>query len=269
MQGQSLYTSFKQERFSPVLAQSLRISKASSVARFPYYHVDLNAGGGYNHEVDVQGSPLNFLAAVARTQRDNVHAFFIDQAASCIEELIAQPALASFPSDRLAIFHGDNAEVLPVVDEYVAAHERRPWHAMGSILVDPNGYHDGVPWDALRTFCEAHPRFDLFFNLNVRSFRMERAHIIAKTSPAWERKRLQPLSAFAEWFHRPHWMWTEPIQLAGNTWIQGVGRTMPTLAAGYASLGFYDSQSDRGRSIVDAFDGTTKDSAQFRLLWDV
>ena len=248
MQGQSAWTDFKEARFVPVLAQSLLISKASSIARYAYYHVDLNSGGGYNSVVHVPGSPLNFLRAVERHRRHNFYAFFVDQDLGCVRELIVRPEIEA-NSERVAIFHADNSEVLPVVAEFVAARERNPHHAVGSIVIDPNGYHKGVPWDALRAFCRAHPKFDLFFNLNIRTYRLERPHI---ESGEWSAHQLHPLSTFHEWFARPNWMITPLCQIAGSTWIQCVGRTMRTASVGYSQLGFYDSESDRGRWILDA-----------------
>jgi hypothetical protein len=272
MQGQSRYTRFKAERFGPVLAQSLRISKAPAVERFPYYHVDLNAGSGFNVDVQVAGSPINFLQAVARHGRPNFYAFFADHDRTCIRELIARPEVEAHPS-RVFTFPYDNSEVLPVVAEFIAQKERNPHYAVGSILIDPNGYHDGVPWEALRLFCQAHPRFDLFFNLNARMFRLERYHIHAGT-PGWTAKRLHPISGFADWFTRPEWMWTAPCQIRGNSWIQLVGRTIRTHSVGYARLGFYDSQSARGRHILDELERESvrqaaRGTLQFPLLQDL
>jgi len=272
-EGQSAYTWVKQERFGPPLAQSLRISTAPSVAGWPYYHVDLNAGGGSNDLVPgapVEGSPLNFLRAVERTGRWNVQVFFVDNDLDKIKELIAQRALLAFPSDRLTIHHGDNAELLPVVREVIYRRERRPDCAMGSILIDPNGWHGGVPWEALRAFCLEFPRFDLLLNLNVRTFRLEEAQKNIGRGK-WANLVVRPPAGFRQWFNRPHWMWTEPMQIGiGSTWIQGVARTMPTAQTGYRSLGYYDDQSERGRAILATFDhAITGTSPQLSLLPDV
>lgn len=251
-QGQSEYTRFKQARFGPVFAQSLKISKAPSVARFPYYHVDLNAGGGFNHDAGVEGSPLNFLRAVERHGRFNVYAFFVDIDPEAYRQLIQQPLVLAFPSDRLSIHGGDNAEILPVVRQFIRQRERHPDKAVGSIVIDPNGYHGGVPWESLRVFCAEHPRIDLFVNLNLRTFRLEAWQIAAAAGRGkWGQKQIRPLSEFPAWFSRPSWMWTEPIQIKGDTWIQCVGRSMQTRACGYESLGFYDKDSERGRAICE------------------
>jgi three-Cys-motif partner protein len=269
-QGQSGYTKFKHARFSPVLAQSLRISKAASIERFPYYHVDLNAGGGFNHDVHVKGSPLNFLDAVERTNRLNFYAFFVDNNPACIAELAQRPELAKY-STRVSVHGGDNAEILPVVSQFIAARERNPHHAVGSIVIDPNGYHKGVPWTALHDFCADHPKFDVFVNLNVRSFSLERPHILEGGKKGWAAHVLHPLSTFRTWFSRPHWMWTDVTTIGGNHWIQGVGRTLATHSEGYRSLGFYDSRSDEARAIIDGIEGTAVATAgsQSGLLWDL
>lgn len=252
MQGQSAATLFKEQRFGPILVQSLRISKAPTVARFPYYHIDLNAGGGMNNDlpIPVPGSPLNFLRAVEREHRHNFYAFFVDQDLACISELIRQPEVAA-RADRVSLFHADNGEILPLVTEFVAARERNPQYAMGTILIDPNGYHKGVPWASLQEFCARHPRFDLVINLNVRTFVQERERM--RNGPGvWQTKRLQPMSGFAAWFSRPNWMWTAPLQIKGTRWMQFVGRTIQTSSIGYLSLGFYDSRSTRAQEILHA-----------------
>jgi hypothetical protein len=272
MQGQSGYTRFKLERFGPVFAQSLLISKAASVSHYAYYHVDLNAGGGINAEVGgvaVPGSPLNFLDAAVRHERTHFFAFFVDKDPSCICELIGRPQVTNF-ADRVFLFESDNAELLPVVAKFVAQRERRPHFAMGSIVVDPNGYHGGVPWDALRAFCLAHPRFDLFLNLNLRTFRLERPHIVNRQGK-WATKRLHPISEFRNWFGRPNWMWTWPLQIAGSSWIQCVGRTIETQTTGYARLGFHDARSPEGRAITEAVerDEATRTILELPFLWEL
>jgi three-Cys-motif partner protein len=268
MQGQSAYTHFKYQRFGPVLAQSVLISKAPQIAHFAYYHVDLNAGSGMNSDIvdapPVPGSPLNFLGAVSRHRRD-FYAFFVDQDLPCIRALITRPEVVA-QTDRIAIFHSDNSHVLPVVAEFVAQREPNPHYAVGSILVDPNGYHKGVPWDALRVFCAAHPRFDVFVNLNVRTFQLERPWII-KGEGLWAAHRLHRLSEFPEWFSRPNWMVTEVCSLGGSRWVQLVGRTMKTQTTGYSSLGFYDVQSIRGQRIIEAIETpAARTSTEFPLL---
>jgi hypothetical protein len=261
MHGQSRYTRFKEARFAPIFAQSLRISKAPQVARFAYYHADLNAGSGFNDAAGVPGSPLNFLSAVTRNHRENFYAFFVDRKLEYVRQLIQRPEVEAF-SDRVAIFQHDNSEVLPVVAQFIAHRERNPQFAVGSIVIDPNGYHDGVPWEALRDFCRFHLRIDLILNLNARQYRLEQSHIRAGRDPGWRKKRLQPISAFPEWFSRPNWMWTELCQIGGNRWIQLVGRTIRTHSAGYESLGFYDSQSERAQQILHDLEQPQQDVAE-------
>jgi len=257
IQGQSPYTWFKQYRFSPIFAQSLRISQAESVKRFAYYHLDVNAGSGYNDDMRVAGSPLNFLSAVERTKRNNFYAFFVDENRNRIGELVTRPQVEAM-SDRVSAFHADNAEVPAVVDAFIRRREHRPDYAVGSLVIDPNGYHNGVPWDALREFCAMHPRIDVVMNLGTRSFRMEK-YWIGRKPGKWMTYTLHPISSFKEWFSRPHWMVTEECRISKNSWVQLVGRTMETHKPDYRSLGFYDADSDRGRRIVA---GIENDSAR-------
>jgi three-Cys-motif partner protein len=273
MQGQSEYTRFKEERFTPIFTQSLLISKAQPVARYAYYHVDLNAGSGFNDKAHVAGSPINFLHAADRNDRRNFYAFFVDHNREHVAALIRRPEVEA-ANKRVHLFHYDNSEVLPVVAQFIADRERNPQFAMGSIVVDPNGYHEGVPWDALREFCHAFTRFDLIMNLNVRQYQMERWHIRAGCQAGWRQKSLRPISEFPAWFNRPNWMWTDICRIGGNRWIQLVGRTIRTQSVGYGSLGFYDSRSERAQRILARLEGpTVKETArtvpQLPFLYDV
>lgn len=269
IQGQGGTTKFKELRFELVCAQSLRISKAPSVCRWPYYHVDLNAGGGYNTQlsVPVPGSPLNFLKAAERNQRTNFYAFFVDHNPACIQQLIARPEIEA-AANRVFLHQGDNAEILPIVTEFIAARERAHY-AMGSVLVDPNGYRLGVPYESLQTFCAVHPRIDLIMNLNIRTFQLERGQI-EKGLGAWGTYTLHPISTFPALFARPNWMITDVCQLNGDRFVQLVGRTMQTATPDYRSIGFYELASDHGQRILAAIEGSpSRKTAEPQLLPDL
>jgi three-Cys-motif partner protein len=270
MQGQSSYTRFKEERFAPIFAQSLRISKTDRVKRFAFYHIDLNAGSGYNDDVRVAGSPVNFLGEAARCDRHNFFAFFVDQDLTAIKQLIRRPEVEAYP-EQIAIYPYDNSEILSVVSRFIARREPNPQKAIGSIVVDPNGYRLGVPWDALKTFCEAHPRFDLIMNLNVRTLQLERGCVECGMK-GFETVEHVLISEFPDWFTRPNWMITEVCSIGRWRWVQLVGRTMETRGADYPSIGFYDMRSERGRAIIAGIEGrdeTSRGPLELPLLSDL
>lgn len=251
-QGQSDYTHFKEWRFGPLFAQALRISTAASVAQYAFYHADLNAGSGHNEKIDVEGSPINFLRAVERTRRENFYAFFIDHSPDAIRALTMRPKIEEY-ARRVSIFQADNRELLPTVAAFIAARERRPNLAVGSIVIDPNGYSLGVPWDAARVFCAEHTRIDLIMNLNVRTFQMERGNVRLNRK-GWEGREHILISQFPKHFSRPNWMITDVCSIKGDRWVQLVGRTMPTQQPDYPSLGLYNLRSDRGQAIVESIE---------------
>lgn len=263
VQGQSAFTWFKQERFQPIFCQSLGISNGSAVRHFAYYHVDLNAGSGINAEVGVEGSPLNFLRAVQRMDRLNFYAFFVDRDPAAIRALVARPQLIAH-ANRVGVFPGDNGEILDVVREFVRSRERNPQFAMGSVLFDPNGYHNGVPWEQLSAFAREFPRFDIIGNLNVFTWTMERGQI-QRGNGSWAEKKLRPVSSFGDLFNRPNWMITRPDGCGGHTWVQVVGRTIDRQQNNYRSIGFEDLAGPVGREIIERLEGDG-DGLQLPLL---
>jgi hypothetical protein len=68
-QGQGSQTRRKEEGFSVLLQDCLSLSKGGAARQFNYWHIDLNAGCGFNHEVGIPGSPVVFLDAVERQKR--------------------------------------------------------------------------------------------------------------------------------------------------------------------------------------------------------
>jgi hypothetical protein len=173
-QGQGNGTVRKEAGFAAVLRMSLRVSKARPVAAFPYWHLDLNSGSGWNAKAGCLGSPAVFLDEAARAGRAGpVHVRFCDTDSAAIETLRANCfGLCSRvgPEASVAARAMDNADFLRETAEEIRAAERNPGFAVGSCLCDPNGFPDGFPVEALKDFACDFPRIDLAINLNVSLF---------------------------------------------------------------------------------------------------
>lgn len=77
-QGQGRTTEMKVHGMSAAMAVTLKVCTNPALAAFPYWHIDLNSGCGFNHDARCFGSPLAFLAAVSNARKANYRAFFCD-----------------------------------------------------------------------------------------------------------------------------------------------------------------------------------------------
>lgn len=238
--GNGRWTSRKEEGYKLLFRQSLGISLGA--LPFPYWHIDLNAGCGFNHQADCEGSPLVFLREAVRFQRP-FRAFFCDhepEFTGALEQVCnglfvsadgSGPGEFSIedlpPRSAWGIHCLDNAKMLPVVADAIRKSERNSQHAVGTCLCDPNGYPHGFPTEALIAFAADFPKIDLILNLNVSLFARVRG---CKAS-----RRENISKGFQEWpelgeliglFPRPHWwLRNPPPHKGGERFITFLGRT--------------------------------------------
>lgn len=252
-QGQGLGTWVKERGFGSAFSVSINLSKGERVARYSYWHVDLNAGSGWNHEVGCDGSPMVFLDLAAK-QRPNYRAFFCDHDPDAIG------ALAALVGKRAYCFECENTELLPIVSAAITAAENRPQYAAGTVVCDPNGYIDErtVPIEQLAEFAVKHPCMDLVFNLNIRTYQLSKAHkkraIEQGINNAWAGKRLPPLTDFPALFNRSHWLISNIRRVgAGDGFVIAIGRNYRT--SGHAALGHYPFDSPAGQRILNDIEG--------------
>jgi hypothetical protein len=177
-QGQNSDTPYKEDGFRLLLEYSLRRSMAKPVTAFCYWHLDLNAGGGYNHLAGCLGSPAIFLNLAAAKQRRCRAYFFENNEAIYRDELL--PCLSSFgPGNPTALPAGsrimpcceDNEMAFARVTADIESLEKRPHFAMGTVLSDPNGVRVGFPRQALSDFLQRFPRMDVLQSWNLSLYR--------------------------------------------------------------------------------------------------
>lgn len=248
-QGQGPNTVWKQRGLGAAMTVSLRIAKKAP-PKFPYWHIDLNCGSGFNEKADCVGSPVTFLQAAESEERTNFRAFFIDRDLECIAAL--ERRLADWP-DKTAfancrVIKGFNQERLPEIGNIIAGNER-PQYAIGTVLCDPNGaFGDQTPHEALMKFARKFPRIDLIFNLNIRTHLMGRGNI-RRGRTGWPPDKFWPaVNELPGLFSREHWLVREISATTGDKFIVLVGRNIST--GDHKNLGFVHMDSDEGQEIV-------------------
>ena len=226
---------------------SLDLSKGKA-ATWPYWHIDLNAGCGWNEVVDCEGSPLVFLREAEHAER-RFNAVFCDLDAEAVRSL--EGRLPAAPAGCVVrTFAGDNADALDAFGNWIVAAGEKPQYAVGTCLADPNGVRS-LPIDGLARFASAFPRIDLIVNLNISLFSRFRG---GRESPALRGrfdKYPEPLDLLAL-FHRKHWVVRNlPRGGTGERFTLAVGRSHRAGSGRHAD--FYPIDSPAGRRILQDF----------------
>lgn len=257
-QGQGASTVMKERGFASAFHVSLKLSMGLPDRH--YFHFDMHAGSGWNDRSNEPGSPIVFIRSVANLGRRNVVAHFVDHHAGRYAELAdrVSDTLATWsershlPAPRCRVTHSDNRIALPAFAASIRALDR-PSYAMGTVLVDPNGYFDDIPFEELTAFCREFPRMDLIINLNMRYMRLARSHKQAGTSSKWSGKLLPCPSTLPDTFSRKHVLVQQRVA-RGDYWLLFIMRNRPT--NGHASAGIYPLESREGRRIIDEYSET-------------
>jgi len=242
-QGQSISTIDKERRIAAALTVSMKIANAKFGGKgYRFWYFDANCGSGYNHQVNVPGSPVVFwdVKQHCLTAMDPV-AHFCDRDPVAMQQLRNRLAQHSETAGSV-LFNCDNEDAIKAFAENINRSENRKY-AVGAALFDPNGYYYrsaggiGVPVQALQWFPVAFPRIDLILNLNMRTFRLQRGAGHAVRPPTEVLRSL----------NRTHWL----VARAGgqSRHLLAVGRNMAV--RDHKALGFYDWESPEGQCILD------------------
>jgi hypothetical protein len=271
-QGQGNGTQRKEEGFAALFRMSLRVSKATAVAAFPYWHLDLNAGCGWNVKANCPGSPAVFLdEAIAAARSGPVHARFCDTDPVAVESLRANCfglCCRIGPEASVAARAVDNADFLRGAADEIRVAERNPGLALGTCLCDPNGFPEGFPVEALRDFTREFPRIDLVVNLNVSLF--------ARVRGCKESERENIRKGFVHWpelgeliglYPREHWWVRNPPAggLGQERFVTFYGHNWPrTKRTAFAEFVPLDSLA--GQEIVGTFKRQASDQKLFSFM---
>ena len=230
-QGQSSVTAAKERVFAGLFHMNLFV--ASKRPRDAYFHFDLNAGCGFNHDVDVPGSPLVFADVQQRYELKNVYAHFVDNDRKLVKEL----------NDRLrdhgnyVIHHGDNREFIATIPDLIRLRDSLPGIALGSVLCDPNGM--GIHWQELASLSVRCPRLDFIINYSANVWKRERAAGYA--SDVFLHEHLASLN-------KKYWHIQEPADGDRLEWMIIVGRNFEM--KDWTGVRLQHLASDKGRQAL-------------------
>lgn len=149
--GQGSSTAWKESAFGACLGYHMKLEATflNGLSRpAPYFHLDLNAGSGFNHDRNVVGTPELFLKQVRRWKDIPVRAWFIEKnraRAGQLRERIVGSGLLNgdlFGSQRyLDVVCENNSQSLEAFSRDVSRYDR-PDCARGSIISDANGWSE-------------------------------------------------------------------------------------------------------------------------------
>lgn len=242
-QGQSASTIDKERRIAAAVTVSMRIANARFGGKgFRFWYFDANCGSGYNHQVNVPGSPLVFwhVKQDCLTAMDPVP-YFCDRDPIVIEQL-RQRFNAHPETAGSIVMNCDNEDGLRTFADQIRRSGEKPRFVVGAVLLDPNGYYwrgadgNGVPIRALQWFTQEFPRVDIILNLNMRTFFLQRGagHNV-----------MPPAEVLAS-LNRSNWL---VAQAGGQSrHLLAVGRNMEV--RDHKALGFYLADSAEGRAIL-------------------
>lgn len=227
-QGQSHdATEWKERGIAAALSINLQIFKAKYGSWATYQHFDLNAGSGVNEKIDCIGSPLAFIQSVDELEIKNYRAHFIDIDRDTIEKLHSYPPMSR---KNCILFHGDNQSLIYAIPDLIRLTDKKPYMAVGSILVDPNGSEVNV--EALSWLTKQCPKIDLIINWNSVIFkRLQGAH--------------GDLEGFMRALNKKHWLIRKPT--GGHQFTLLIGRNMRV--GDHPTMGFHHLYSELGQEI--------------------
>jgi hypothetical protein len=258
-QGQGPTTRHKERIYGSIFKINRDIAKRIC-KRFPYIHVDLNSGSGYNEDRKCDGSPVVFHDLVASGSMDfRMIACDIDPQAV---DTLRSRELAG--DNRVDIVCCDNKEIFPLVEQRIRETQGRPYMATGSVVLDPNGYlhRKQTPVDELMAFAQKYPRMDMILNLNIRDYLRVVGLRAKPTSTKWHSMFWPHPKELPELFHREFGLVAirKPVNGTGDAFITLVMRNYQ--AGDHQKLGLYDFTRDTGKQMLTEL----RDAGQLSLF---
>jgi hypothetical protein len=248
VQKQSKYTLEKQYGLGKILSQWLsvmdRIVPKWKITS-PILYVDMNAGSGWNEEVNCIGSPLLFLS---ESEKHNFkkEIYFLEANANSVVEL-GEQILATEPKDMTSchLLVGDHCESLPGI---VAKH-----HGYGLIYHDPNGLPS---FDLLKEICQRQnaAKVDILIRISGTNYKRIRNGTKAVSSTV----RYPNLKDQLKSINKKQWIIRDIVDKDENgnprpdpfQWTFLLGTNWTEYKA-WESQGFYKIESSKGAAILN------------------
>ena len=265
LQGQGAGTLDKERKIGS--AESIGMTIANGLARRqawrqtrPYFHLDLNAGSGWNDIAGCPGSPVVFLELAQRQiTHMPLYAWFCDinpTAIARLEQWLLQ--YGHLPQRGISLLCEDNLSVIARFAEQIRRRDR-PEHALGSLLCDPNAWFhrnqkgEGVPVEEIIQFAAEFPKIDIIFNVNYRVYAMQRGAGHNVLSPDQIRTRL----------NRAHWLVSRQHLGGQNRFWLAIARNVTT--GDHRRLGLVHWDGPEGRYVMNVVSGGRQGTFQDEL----
>jgi three-Cys-motif partner protein len=255
LQGQSRDTEWKLRGIKAALRINLTIcAEHQWCRRQPYNHFDLNAGCGWNHDVNppdgVMGSPLAYWEAAEESDHPRAYGDFVELDPDRAAELGERPVIRG---NRRAVVHNcDNAEFCERIPSIIRSRGVTLEFAHGTIIVDPNG-PTGIPWEPLARVLKQCPRLDVIVNWCGTG---------AKRLPDGHEAKVA-ITDIPYLLGKRHWLVRRNV--GPFQWSLLIGRNFKI--RDYPGLGFFHWDSARGQAVVETLSTVAKRKPrQLKLL---
>lgn len=251
-QGQSIATIDKERCLGAAFTVNTKIIGAKfGDSGYTYWHLDTNAGSGWNADVKVDGSPVVAQLAADRHLRGmRREMFFCDINTDALDAL--KHRMNSEPEwDKCSHFiSGDNENAVQLFSKRLRRSQERAAYMVGMVVIDPNGYWYrnkdgcGAPINSILTFVREFPRIDIVININTRTYRLMHSHERWRSIPS-------PMEVLQS-LNKAYWL-VRRTQHGTDEFLLAVGRNKST--GDHRALGFHKLESDEGRHIMTMVTG--------------
>jgi len=253
-QGQGNHTAEKQYGLEKLLGQWMAIidqikkkesegkynAALSEVIRRPALYIDMNAGCGWNHEVDCIGSPLMFMDLHDACKSD-IKAFFLEKETTSIDSLLTRLPSNSGVYDVIQC--NSEEEILNIIQNQPKSY--------GLIYHDPNG----MPmFDSIREVSR-HPKcrfVDLLIRISGTNYKRIRRGIdeYGKKNNIPELINKYPnLESQLRSVNKKEWLIRDIVDPDPQQWTFLFGTNWTNYPA-WEKHGFYKISSSKGNAIL-------------------
>lgn len=222
----------------------------------PYFHLELNAGPGFNPKSRTVGSPHIFMRQVQKRLDLNIDAVFVDKNRHHLEVLereLKNKYAELFNGHlfgltrRFEFIASDNEDY---IQGYVArvAERARPEYARGTIVCDPKGPGKTggmVPPKLLCNVLQSLPRFMVLIYFDYASASRMQA-VQKEFNTNGQRVNMTKITLDELLVSRPHWLISEPHR--GRIYLSGTSVEFPPIVNGVRA---YPWKCTEGSKIVN------------------
>lgn len=222
----------------------------------PYFHLELNAGPGFNPKSNTVGSPHVFMRQVNKHRALNIEAIFVDKNQKYLRSLerdlknrygeLFNRSLFGL-NRQFEFVAADNEAFLETYIQRVAGRVRTEY-ARGTVVCDPKGPGKAggmVPPELLNRVLRQLPRFMVLVYFDYAS--ASRMYAVKKEfNTNGQPVNMTKITMDQVLMSREHWLVSEPYR--GRVYLSGTSVEFPAIMNGVRA---YPWKSSEGSKIVD------------------